>query len=541
MLSLSHYLVVLLSLLIFLTVFPLRRRRRLVARLRGPPRPSLLLGHEWQLRNQVEKPGDLEMQWLRQYGGAYRIGGCFGQDVLILSDPKALQYIFHTSGYRFPKTADSDLAARSLFGQGMVTVAGKIHQCQRKVLNPAFSAAQLHRYLILFQTRRPPLLTDRLKSDIKINGNDEKVVDVLEWIKRIALDIIGITSFRYHFNALDDGEQQAELKDTLHNLIIESQTSPSSIELLYPALWRILPEFASDMLEGIPLRVTRRFHRFRESSQRVARGIFQKQLKVAAQDEEKDIVNLLALSYLNQDAKKRMSDDEIYSQLATFIFAGHDTTSNTTSWLLYELSRHPDVQRRIHHEISEMRERDPSSSDYDSMPILNAAIKETLRFHPFIATLNRISSREDVLPLSEPVTASDGSIISEIPIPKGQVVVASIYIYNRLPSVWGEDADKWNPDRFLQPQRHNQTPLGVYANLAALRKCDSVLIQDGYGYSVLEMQVIVTELLSSFKFSLPEEGFEVMHAFGAQAISPVVKGKTKEGEQVPLRVTVCKL
>ncbi len=42
----------------------------------------------------------------------------------MLSDPKALQYIFHTSGYRFPKTADAELSAKSLLGEGMVTVAG---------------------------------------------------------------------------------------------------------------------------------------------------------------------------------------------------------------------------------------------------------------------------------------------------------------------------------------------------------------------------------------------------------------------------------
>ncbi|KAK0431713.1 cytochrome P450, partial [Armillaria borealis] len=534
--SFSYCLVSLL--VIFLAVFLLHRRRRLVAKLRGPPRPSLLLGHEWQLRNQ-ENPGDLEIQWLHQYGNAYRIGGCFGQDVLMLSDPKALQYIFHTSGYRFPKTADSDLVAKSLLGEGMVTVAGKMHQRQRKVISPAFSASQLRRYLVFFQSMAPKL-TDRLENDIKTSGNNEHIVDVLRWTKKIALDIIGITAFRYNFNALDGGEgEQGELRDALHNLLIEAQSSPSSLELLYPALWRIIPGFASDILELIPIRLTRRFLRFKASSHRIAHSIFQNQLKIAAQDKEKDIVNLLALSYLNQDATKRMSNDEIYSQLATFTFAGHDTTSNTTSWLLYELSCHPDVQLRIRHEISEMRERDPSSSDYDSMPVLNAAIKETLRFHPFLATLNRISSEDDVLPLSKPVTASDGSAISEIPIPKGQVVLASIYTYNRLPSVWGEDADKWNPDRFLRPQSHKQTSLGVYANLmsfsAGIRACI------GWKFAVMEMQVIVTELLSSFEFSLPEEGFALIHAFGAQSLSPVVKGKTQEGEQVPLRVRICKL
>ena len=34
-----------------------------------------------------------------------------------------------------------------------------------------------------------------------------------------------------------------------------------------------------------------------------------------------------------------------------------------------------------------------------------------------------------------------------------------------LPSVWGEDVDVWNPDRFLSIDPTKQTKLGVYANL----------------------------------------------------------------------------
>ncbi len=60
--------------------------------------------------------------------------------------------------------------------------------------------------------------------------------------------------------------------------------------------------------------------------------------------------------------------------------------------------------------------------------------------------------------------------------------MASVYTYNRyvvfffvdlhrviigvrLPSVWGEDAEEWNPRRFLDSSDIKQTSLGVYANL----------------------------------------------------------------------------
>ena len=35
----------------------------------------------------------------------------------------------------------------------------------------------------------------------------------------------------------------------------------------------------------------------------------------------------------------------------------------------------------------------------------------------------------------------------------------------RLPSVWGEDADRWNPNRWIGMDNSKQTTVGVYANL----------------------------------------------------------------------------
>ncbi len=42
----------------------------------------------------------------------------------MLTDPKALQYILHTSGYRFPKRADAVETTRLILGQGLVWAHG---------------------------------------------------------------------------------------------------------------------------------------------------------------------------------------------------------------------------------------------------------------------------------------------------------------------------------------------------------------------------------------------------------------------------------
>ncbi|KAK0455291.1 cytochrome P450 [Desarmillaria tabescens] len=519
----------------FLITVPLRlwKRRSVTQRIRGPPRPSWLLGHEVFLRSR-QHVGDLEMEWYRQYGTVYRTGGCFGQDVLFVADPKALQYIFHSSGYRFPKTRDTYRINEALTGRGIVTAEGNIHQRQRRILGPAFTASQLRLFLTVFQASAMKL-TEKINEHI----GDGKEVNVLQWTSKAALDIIGITSFRYKFNSLDGA--QTELMTALNNLFGESLLWPTTWEILFTALWRVLPEWVLLLLERLPSRDAMRLKRFKDVATKVSRPIFEKQLSEVANDAnpaEKDIVNVLAMSYLADDMKKRMSDIEIDSQLATFISAGHDTTANTMAWLLYELSRHPEDQAKVRKEISIAKAKAPgalTSSDYDSMPWLNAVIKEVLRCHPLLHGLFREPAQDDVLPLAQPIVTSDGQSSSEVPISKGQVIFASVYTYNHLPSVWGDDAAEWNPRRFLEDRGIKQESLGVYANLltfsAGIRGCL------GWRFAVMELQSVVTELLRNFEFSIPKGAPDLQHGPAGIGLIPIVPGKAQEGSQIPLVVT----
>ncbi|PBL04595.1 cytochrome P450 [Armillaria gallica] len=524
-----YYLIIPAIAYLFVAV-PLRlwKRRYTIRKIRGPPRPSFLLGHEYLLRSR-QHVGDLEMEWYGRYGAIYRTGGCFGQDILTVADPKALQYIFQWSGYRFPKTGDSRHALDAFMGQGIGTVEGSIHQRQRKILGPAFAASQLRLFLKVFQA-------SALKLIEKTNGyvGEGKEVNVLQWISKIALDIIGITSFRYKFDSINDG--QTELMAALKNIFCESVMWPTQWELLFMALWRILPEWVLFLLKRLPSRAAVRLKRFKDTAKKISRPIFEKQLIEVANDpnpSEKDIVNVLAMSHLADDAKKKMSDIEIDSQLATFLLGGHDGPASLMAWILYELSRHPEVQMKVREEIAIAKSKAPGAltwEDYDAMAWLNAVIKETLRYHPLVSVLFREASQDDVLPLAVPIITSDGQSCSEIPISKGQVISASF-----MPPVWGDDAEKWNPCRFLEDRGIKQESLGAYANLmtfsTGIRGCM------GWRFAVMEVQSVVTELLNNFEFSIPKGAPELQHGPGGQGLIPIVPGKANEGSQIPLLVT----
>ncbi|KAK0470689.1 cytochrome P450 [Armillaria novae-zelandiae] len=529
-----YYIVIPVIVYLFIAV-PLRlwKRKYRIRKIRGPPRPSFLLGHEYLLASR-QHVGDLEMEWYQQYGAVYRTSGCFGQDILSVADPKALQYIFHSSGHRFSMTRDSRRLAKAVMGQGIAAVEGSDHQRQRKILGPAFATSQLRLFLNVFQGCAMKLIEKT--SEYVGEGQD---IDVLQWTNKVALDIIGITAFRYEFNALEDG--QTELMAALNNVYGEAQMCPTKWQLLFMALWRILPERMLSLLERLPSRVAVRLQRFKDDARKASRPIFEQQLIAVANNpdpSEKDIVNVLAMSYLTDDTKKKMSDEEIDSQLGTFVLAALDTTAGAIAWLLYELSRHPDVQMKLREEIATAKSKAPGVltwDDYDGMDWLNAAIKEVLRCHPIAFGIFQEVSRDDVLPLAEPIITSDGEQCSEISISKGQVIFAAVYAYNRLPSVWGDDAAEWNPCRFLEDRGIKQESLGTYANLMSFGAGTHMCL--GWRFALMEVQSVVTELLSNFEFSVPKGAPELKDGLAGATLNPIVSGKANEGPQVPLRVT----
>ena len=79
------------------------------------------------------------------------------------------------------------------------------------------------------------------------------------------------------------------------------------------------------------------------------------------------------------------------------------------------------------------------------------------------------STRTDVvLPLSAPTHDVNGREIHEIFIPKDTNVFLHIWNLNRDPSIWGDDAADWKPERWLAPLPASVEAAniqGVYANM----------------------------------------------------------------------------
>lgn len=75
------------------------------------------------------------------------------------------------------------------------------------------------------------------------------------------------------------------------------------------------------------------------------------------------------------------------------------------------------------------------------------------------------------MPLSAPIRGKDGKMISEVPLPQGTDIAIAVLGSNINPAIWGEDAEVWKPERFLQavPDAVTEARIpGVYSNLCVL-------------------------------------------------------------------------
>ncbi|ESK90192.1 cytochrome p450 [Moniliophthora roreri MCA 2997] len=518
------------------------KRRKQLKGLRGPQRESYLSGVEYKLRlENLQQAGDLTYKWAEKYGSTYKIWGCFGQKILVTSDPRAIQYILHQHVVEFPAPRDIRRFFELIFGRGVIWAVGEEHRRHRRVLSPAFSINHMKGFVPLFQ-QHVTQLAEKLNAELR---HGTQVLDIIPWSHKVTLDVIGESSFNYQFGALKD--KPNELTNALKDLE-DIANSPSPSQTIIQALPRHLPKLISYFqARYLPTNVEKGFLKYLELSNQKAREMMhtsglvvgdEHNEKAETSGKERDVLSVLVRANRAEDPRKRLTEDEVLAQMSTLIQAGHHTTGYSFAWILYELSRNPMDQQKVYEEIKHIHSRtsgELSDPDYDELASswLGLCVKEALRLHPVVTQLVREPTYPDLVPLELPVESSSGETISEVPVQAGQRILVDIGVYNRLEAVWGPDANEWNPSRFLD----NSAPMksvsvGMTANLLTFSGGSKGCI--GWRFALMELHALLAGLLEQFHFSLPAD-VEIRSAQLGLTV-PIVGGKENEGPMLPLVV-----
>ncbi|KAJ8518035.1 hypothetical protein ONZ45_g4850 [Pleurotus djamor] len=497
-----------------------RRYRRIsvVSRLRGPTPYSFLLGNLKELFQ--SQGGEADFQWQRQYGGVVRIKGLMGEDRLMISDPKALQYILHTSGYNFLKWPERTELSRILMGRGLLWADGEIHKRQRKVMLPGFGAPDAKSYVPLFH-KIAEELSSRWEDIISAAPNQTTVLDIPHWLARATLDAIGEAAFDYQFGALNNTKN--DFAESYFGLMTNTIGSPPDLAIVLSA---ILPPWALRLMSKYSPAKNRAHARY---AARVANG-------VAA-----DLINSKSVkANASEDERSKLTDEELVAELRTILLAGHETVALTLVWTILELARNPQVQHQLRAEIKQteraLHGRRLSATDLDGMPYLSAVLKESMRFHPALYHTYRFAVKDDVLPLSNPIVDTNGDTLTEISIPRGTKLIMSIAAYHRNKDIFGEDVDVFIPERWLKDSQGKGPSLGVYGNLLSFTGGVRTCI--GWRLAIYECLTFIVELVSKFEFDTTDDVNTRLRREACLVMLPTLEGEEHKGEQLPISVTL---
>ncbi|XP_057659029.1 cytochrome P450 4V2-like [Diorhabda carinulata] len=176
----------------------------------------------------------------------------------------------------------------------------------------------------------------------------------------------------------------------------------------------------------------------------------------------------------------------IREEVTTMLFAGHDTISTAISFILYALSRHPEIQENVYDEqIDIIGNENVTYAEIQQMKYLDMVINETMRMYPPVPLIGR-KVEEDVV------------IAGKYLLPKNHSVGILIYGCHHNPNYFPE------PEKFIPERFQNEILPGTYLPFSlGPRNCI------GKKFAWLEIKVCISKLIRRFRFLRPEPDYKI--------------------------------
>ena len=330
--------------------------------------------------------------------------------------------------------------SRPLLGNGILTSEGETHRKHRRLVAPAFAHQRVSRYADVMSA---------LARETCASWPNGGTISMHREMTRLTLAIVGRTLF--DADLLQDADAiGARITDLIR--------------------------YATDQTRSfrpVPLeKDTPKNRRAVESVEKLNQTMYGMIEQRRASGEDKgDLLSMLLLA--RDEDGSSLSDEQVRDEAMTLFVAGHETTANATTWALYLLARHPEIQNQLQQQVREAVGMRPIAfGDLPKIPLALQVFKESMRLYPPAYIVVR-----------EPL--EDLQVGGGIKVRQGELIALCEWVIQRNP-LYFPDPLRFDPSRF-SPENESSIPRYSYFPFGGGRR-----ICIGNQFALMEGQIILS-------------------------------------------------
>ncbi|KAI6035665.1 cytochrome P450 [Pisolithus orientalis] len=384
-------------------------------------------------------------RYCEEYGPVVNVRIMF-EDQILTTEPEHIKAVLSTQFNSFEKGPVLWDQLSALLGTGVFNSDGETWKFHRSMTRPFFSKDRISHFDIIEKHAEDALnqAKARLQEGYPVNFQDmvcrftlDSATEFLlgKCVRSLSAGLV------YPKNSLrgQDEDYKNHPSNVFARAFLNAQTNAAFRSRL-GSFWR-LAEFWGDCIKK-EMEVCHKFiDPILKEALATRRSMNErKQSTGQARTKEKGVLEDTLLGHLIN-----CTDDPtvIRDEIVNILIAARDTTASTLTFLVYMLSQHPVVLKRLRAEVVSTVGscRKPTNDDVRDMKYMRAVINETLRLYPPVPFNVRTSVGAVTLP------GANGGPPIYVP-PKTRTPYSVLFMHRRK-DLWGPDAEVFDPDRFL--------------------------------------------------------------------------------------------
>ncbi|XP_075156968.1 cytochrome P450 4g1-like [Haematobia irritans] len=470
------------------------RKYKLLKNMPCPPKLPLI-GNAHLLLNKTnhEMMSDA-LKYHEQYGRT--ICAWLGPVVIVfLTDPRDIELVLGGSVHL--EKSEEYRYFQPWFGDGLLISKGHHWKHHRKMIAPTFHQSILKSFVPTF-AQHSKAVVQRLSNKLG------KEFDVHEYMSQTTVEILLATAMGVKEQM--DGDKCLEYAQAVVDMCDIIHRRQTKFYYRLDSIFNMsnLSKANKDLLQTILTMTRKVVNDRRKNFDADARAIVDDENEMAKQklkakkeglrddlddiDEQdvgvkKRLALLDAMMAMSKNPEIEWTDKDVYDEVNTIMFEGHDTTSAGSSFVLCMLGIHKDVQAKVMAEQEAIFGndflRDCTFNDTLEMKYLECVILETLRLYPPVPIIARKAAHDFKL-ASGPYT-----------VPKDTTVVIAQYSVHRNPTDF-PNPHEFNPEHFNAETMNKRHYYSFIPFSAGPRSCV------GRKFAMLKLKVLLSTILRNY-------------------------------------------